>query len=194
MRKNRRDVKVLETMIKEQNGRGASLPTDLDDDRFYEWNKDGRLTDLTLSGRGLSGTLSLAGLDMLKYLDCSDNQIELLDVSHNPALWYLSCSNNRMGVFDVSANPLLQHLDCDGNQLAVLDVSRNPKLECLYCEDNELESLDVSNNPVLKTLFCSRCRLTQLVTADTPVLSVRVQRLEEREYPAEMEEADYGNE
>lgn len=190
MVKNENDVKILQSIITEQNAKGADMPVNLDD-KAYVWSEEGRLTGLYLSSCNLSGSLSLAGLDALEKLGCYNNQLTNLDISKNPLLKSLSCSGNPLEELDVSRNPdlerigciscqikdldlsnnpLLERLDCENNQLASLNVRSNPKLEFLSCSDNCLDALDVSGNPVLSGLHCDNNRLKELDVSHNPNL------------------------
>lgn len=165
MKKDPEDTRILETMIREQNAKGARLPIDLDD-RRYKWSNNGRLEKLFLMDCGLRGHLSLGGLNALTTMDCingnkkdaqSDycNHLESLDVSGCPMLDTLYCTGNDIKILYTGANIRLERLWCSGNQLTSLDVSSNPALKILYCLGNQLTELDVSSNPVLKVLDCS---------------------------------------
>ena len=150
----------------------------------FTWNAEGRLTELFASEIGLTGSLSLAGLTALEYLECRENQLTALDVSGCTALEYLdcwgnqletltfsdctnlvalNCGMNQLETLDVSDCTNLEVLDCGGNLLGSLDVSSCTKLETLACNDNQLVTLDVSSCTKLETLACSD---NQLVTLD----------------------------
>lgn len=103
------DKSALMALIEGQNAQGAEMPEDLDSER-YVWNEDGRLTGLFLQDCYLRGTLSLNGLDALKKLNCSFNQLEELDTSGCPALKTLWCSANRLKGLDASGHPELKEL------------------------------------------------------------------------------------
>lgn len=111
--KNENDVRILQKIIAEQNGKGATLPVRLDSWRYF-WNKDGRLIGIDWNGCGLKGSLSLAGLDLLKTLDCSGCFLETLDISHNPELKWLNCEGNSLDSLDTRANQL-EYLRCDSD-------------------------------------------------------------------------------
>lgn len=111
------------------------------------------------------GITSLDGIETfkrLRYLDCSGNRLETLDVSANTALTELYCYDNQLTKLDISENTELRELACYNNQLTALDVSKNAKLEYLMCEENRLTALDVSSNPALVYLVCYTNQLTTL--------------------------------
>ena len=134
--KNPGDVSALEKIIKEQNSKGAKLPTDLnakctlcyddDGDEFfedagYQWDENGRLIGIGWRGCSMSGSLDLSELTALTKLDCSWNQLSNLDVSKNTALTHLDCNSNQLSSLDVSGATALTYLDCRINQLSSLD-------------------------------------------------------------------------
>src|SRR5574344_764902 len=104
----------------------------------------------------------IANFPNLDTLDCSGNELAVLDVSKNTKLTYLACYDNQLTLLDVSKNTKLTYLDCHNNQLASLDVSKNTELTVLYCAYDQLTSLDVSANTSLTTLFCYHNRFTSL--------------------------------
>ena len=98
----------------------------------------------------------------LTHLDCNNNDLTSLDVSHNTALRTLYCGDNQLTSLDVSHNTALQSLLCTVNQLTSLDVSNNPYLTYLYCRNNQLTSLYVGSCPDLVELNCNDNQLTSL--------------------------------
>jgi len=82
----------------------------------------------------------------LEYVSCHDNDIlSTIKVKGADALKYLNCSNNNLNELDVSENPLLENLYCQDNQLSGLDLSLNSNLAFLKCNDNALEYLNLKN-------------------------------------------------
>ncbi len=80
----------------------------------------------------------------LKRLDCSDNEIQKIDLSNNPNLSFLNCSNNKLTELNISNTPLLRSLNCDYNKLNKLVLGNKPELKDLYCSSNELNTIDIS--------------------------------------------------
>lgn len=139
---------------------------------------------------------SLAGIEYFKALeklDCTENELEALDISKNTKLKELYCYFNQLTTLDVSANKKLEHLDCGYNpMLTSLNVSDNPQLITLFCEysnivsikplnspellgircyENELEELDISNNLKLQKLNCWENNLTSLDVSNNKKLT-----------------------
>ena len=95
---------------------------------------------------------SLQGIEYftaLQQLDCRDNQLTSLDLSHNTSLTWLRCENNCLTSLVLGENSALTQLICDSNQLTELDVSGAPLLETLSCCDNRIAELDIRNCPNL---------------------------------------------
>lgn len=139
---------------------------------------------------------SLTGIEYFKELeklDCTENELEALDVSKNTKLKELYCCFNQLTTLDVSANKELEILDCGYIWcLADLNISDNPKLKELYCDysaltslkplncpelvsiicqENELEELDISNNLKLEELTCWKNNLTSLDVSNNKKLT-----------------------
>lgn len=147
----------------------------------FDRNRDNKLDESEISTVKeiyvrYCGIASLKGIEYfvnLEKLNCSDNVLTFLDISHNPALVKLSCSSRwegKLTKLDVSRNPALKELDCHNNRLASLDVSHNLALEKLYCNNNRLTDLDVSHNSALKELYCRDNKLIVLSVFRKPKL------------------------
>ena len=127
----------------------------------FTW-QNGRVTEMRVNGRGLTGTLDVSALTALISLSCWNNQLTALDVSQNTALQGLYCYLNQLTALDVSGCTALTSLSCSRNQLTVLDVSGCTALTGLSCNNNQLTALDVSQNTALQTLQCYLNQLTAL--------------------------------
>ncbi len=128
------------------------------------------LSTLKCNSNGLT-SLNVSGNEQLSHLQCNDNQLTTLDVSRNAALRALECDNNQLTSLDVSKNAALRALACRKNQLTSLDVSGNEALMSLYCDNNQLTSLDVSGKIGLNSLSCYDNRLTSLDVSGCPSLT-----------------------
>lgn len=81
-------------------------------------DKDGNLSNetcknvksLLLQNKGLTSLQGIEYFPNLEMLECSDNALTTLDVSHNPTLRILDCRNNKLTALDVSACPLLMEI------------------------------------------------------------------------------------
>ena len=185
--KNADDVAALQKLVAQQNGKGARIPLDLDNENgaysWYSWNEEGRLVELDWRYKGIQGAISFNELPELKKINCYDNritdlnidqntklesltcvcnQIKKLDVSNNKNLVKLSCSGNCLEEIDVSNNKELKDFDFSNNKVSKIDLSNNEKLTSIWCYYNQLKSLDLKNNTNLGALNCSSNELRTL--------------------------------
>ncbi len=137
-----------------------------------------KLTQLDCSTNHLT-TLGLSGMNDLKIIYCSYNDLSSLVIAPNteklycrsneleelalaPTLTYLDCGDNKFMRFSPQGAPLLQVLRCDGNTFTSLDVRGLGALEELYCGNGNLTSLDLSGHSRLHSLDCSHSHLSSL--------------------------------
>ena len=131
-------------------------------------------TEIQLTeAQSFTGTISCTSLNIsdltgietftaLTNLDCYDNQLTSLDVTHNTALTTLYLDNNLITSIDVSHNVALAKLGFGNNQLTSIDLTQNTALTKLICNKNQLTSLDLTNNSALTSLGCYQNQLTSL--------------------------------
>ncbi|MFC2090926.1 T9SS type A sorting domain-containing protein [Bacteroidota bacterium] len=109
----------------------------------------------------------------LDSLDCSDNEVSILDLTNCTELTFLDCHDNELTVLDISACRKLVTLYCYDNQLTVLNVSGNTKLEVLLCAFNQIKELALTKNTEMIYLSCS---FNQLDSLDV-TKNIKIQRL-----------------
>jgi len=147
----------------ENNGMGNGIA--YDDSVFTSAINTVTFLDVSMGAGTAVGIFDLTGIEdfiALTYLNCSYNQLTILDVSQNTALTYLSCYTNQLTSLNVSTNTALTTLSCGSNNLTSFDVSQNTSLTQLWCSVNQLTSLEVSNNTALTDLRCGSNLLTIL--------------------------------
>nr|MBQ6241610.1 immunoglobulin domain-containing protein [Lachnospiraceae bacterium] len=74
---------------------------------------------------------SLKGVEYftnITFLQCNNNSLEELDVSHNPYLRALYIDNNDLSELDLTQNAALKFLSCYGNNISRLDLRGCPNL------------------------------------------------------------------
>ena len=120
------------------------------------------ITDLDIASRNITDLTGIEDFISLTNLDCSDNQITLLNISQNTNLIELYCSANQLINLDVTSLSNLVRLWCFSNQLSNLNVSQNPGLISLRCENNLLTNLDTTNNSILNVLVCEQNLITTI--------------------------------
>lgn len=101
------------------------------------------LTQLSVSNMGIVNMKGIEFFIELKTLECSNNQLESLDVSKNTALTTLKCYENQLTSLDLSKNTSLTRLFCSVNHLTSLDVSHNIALKDIYCHRNKIKGVNM---------------------------------------------------
>lgn len=104
--------------------------------------------------KNISNLTGIEAFTEITSLDCSYNQLSILDVSYNITLTNLYCYNNQLVTLDLSNNTALTSVACQFNQLSELDLSNNTALTNVFCQFNQLSALDLSNNTLLTNLSC----------------------------------------
>lgn len=101
-------------------------------------------------------------------LDCSEDQLVGLDLTHAKSLKKLWCFKNKIKTLDVSTHPDLLWLNCYENSLQTLTLGGNDRLQRLYCYENELTALDLSKAKNLRKVSCAK---NQISAIDISMLS-----------------------
>ncbi len=126
---------------------------------FRNWILDGK----NINGAGADGILTEEELASVTQIDVSMRGIQnLKGIELFGALKELNCSNNQLSELDVSHNTELERLYCSYNNLQQLSLENNTNLISLSSSFNRISSLDVSNKPRLKTLNSQMNPMTQL--------------------------------
>ena len=80
-----------------------------------------------------------------KCLDIKDIDVSHMDIHYLngiewlPNIKYLYCSYNLLEEIDISKNTLLEHINCSYNHLETIDASNCTHLDSLYCDHNNME-------------------------------------------------------
>ena len=74
------------------------------------------------------------------------------DLSNNPLLKTLDCSKNQLTLLQLEGNPNVEDINCNENQLSSLTIKDYTSLTRVSCEKNKISSLDISNNNALLEL------------------------------------------
>ena len=94
----------------------------------------------------LDNYVATASIDTVTILNVSSKNIaDLTGIEDFTALLELNCSENQLSELDVSHNTYLSTLDCSDNYLTSLNLSQNTALTLLRCYNNQLSTLDVKN-------------------------------------------------
>ncbi len=106
--------------------------------------------------------LNIDGLTKLTKLHCGSNKLINLDLSNLTKLGELDCSFNDLTTLNISSLTDITILNYSGNKLPNLDISKLTKLISLNCNSNKISSLDISKLTNLTTLSCGFNSLTTL--------------------------------
>lgn len=129
-----------------------------DDEVFTDAMKQ-KLVDYTdvLNVRGLE-IVNLKGLEFftgITELDCSHNNLQLLDLAVVKQLKRLNASYNNLMEITFAPVNVLEQIDCSNNSLAMLDLAGFTNMLYLDCSNNRIGILNVAGLNQLKTLDCS---------------------------------------
>lgn len=154
-------------------------------------------TEINCPNLGIRYLIGVEHFTNLETLDCSGNDLRLLNLTKNTKLVTIDCSGN------TSLNPLkvedcteVVTLDCNGcptEQLSTAQMSRLTTLRCgggrftsidlnaaksslrrMECDGGSLTSLDVSPHRQLQYLECKALPLNSLAVGNKPVLDTLV--------------------
>lgn len=104
-------------------------------------------------------------------LDCSEDKLVGLDLTHAKSLKKLWCFKNKITTLDVSMHPNLLWLHCYENSLQTLTLGDNEQLQRLYCYDNALTALDLSKAKNLRKVSCAKNQITAIDIRDLDLLN-----------------------
>ena len=166
----------------------------------FDVNGDGEIsyaealivTEMRCGGLSISSLLGIEFFKNIRQLNCSNNQLSILDLSNNTLLTDLSCGDNQLVSLVLNNNGELKRVSCYNNKLASINIPNNTKLLTLLCGNNELRTmnvkaftelnqfecnnnklegtLDLSNNPSISILNCENNSLTGLIIGNNPKL------------------------
>ena len=145
----------------------------------------GPTTSFTVNGSGTTSlksincsnsqlnSLNLNGINNLASLNCSNSKLTSLDLSGLPDLTFLDFSRNKITTIDLSNVPNLKHLDCNNSLLGSLNLTGLSNLEYLDCSNhastgiigNQITSLDIAGLTKLKYLDCSNYQFNGILGA-----------------------------
>ena len=140
------------------------------------------LTDLDVSGQGITSLKGIYCLTALKSINCSNNNFSANQITvEHPSLTVLDCSNCQLK-WILSSAPLTT-LYCENNNLNNLAISNKDGLKTLKCGNNaftslylsdytSLTTLDCSNNTKLNRLDCDNLSLTSLNASGCSQLTI----------------------
>lgn len=100
-------------------------------------------------------SLNVSNLINLEYLDCSNNQIEILDFEASINVSEIHCANNELKNITMNNLTKLNYLDCGNNQIEKLDFEGVMNVSYIICNNNKLKKIAANNLSKLYELNCS---------------------------------------
>lgn len=126
------------------------------------------IEDLDISYQELSGTLNLEHFTNLKILNCSNNELESVEINDSKKLDFIDCSNNRLEWLDLKGLIYIEIIDCSNNQIMELDLSDCNCLRQLTANNNDLKFL---NLPIINELVSINLENNLLCNFDWKILN-----------------------
>jgi Leucine-rich repeat (LRR) protein len=108
------------------------------------------LTNLDVSGYGISDLTGIEDFSALTDLNVSNNALTELDISSNINLLSLNCSANLLTDLELTNNTELTSLNCSSNAISSLDLSASTNLSDLNISDNTFTTFLPSEVPSLQ--------------------------------------------
>ncbi|WP_027420445.1 T9SS type A sorting domain-containing protein [Crocinitomix catalasitica] len=153
------------TFVPDDNFEQALIDLGLDDelDDYVLTSNIDTLTALFISRKAITSLEGIEDFIYLEILDCSENNLNLIDLSANLNLINFSCSNNTINRIEIGINENLKIMNCSANELTTFDITGCPELQVLICDNNLITSLDLTINTELIILKCNNNNLTNLI-------------------------------
>ncbi len=125
---------------------------------------------LNVSNASIQNMNGIQFFSRISSLNCSNNDMTLLDISNNLSLNRLDCSNNQLLELNLSNLYNITFIDVHNNLLPSLNVLSCIDLATLVCHHNKIERLDLSTTTELVKLDCSFNNLSVLELTKTRIL------------------------
>lgn len=105
-------------------------------------------------------SLDFKDLKNLRYLDCPNNKINILNLVECPKLEFLNCSDSEVYILNLSSQSYIKYLDYSHNEdITKVDIKNTQELKYLSCSDGCL---------ILSNLFRKRLCLKYLSISNIP--------------------------
>ena len=118
------------------------------------------ITHLDVSNQNISNLSGIENFSNLKYLNCSNNNLDSLNINQNNQIKKLDCSTNNLNTLNINNLSNLDVLDCSFNNITSINLLQNIELDSLECSRNKISTLEVNTN--LGYLYCGDNDLTSL--------------------------------
>ena len=135
---NAQTIPIIDSIFEQQL---INLGHDVLHDGYVWIDSISSIDTLIITGHPFFEIDSLDGIEHfsnLQYLDCSNNNIDSLNLNQNTNLKHLNCSSNSIQTLIIDSLYALTVLDCSFNVLSGINLSGNPGLTKLECFENDL--------------------------------------------------------
>ena len=110
---------------------------------------------LDIKSLAISDLTGIEYFTSLRYLDCSQNELEALNIENNLQLEILLADENQISQIDLSQNTLLKKVYLISNNLSEINLQFNTLIEDARFSKNNLQNIDVSGLTHLEYLLVS---------------------------------------
>ena len=154
-------VPISEIYFPDETFRTWVQEQDKDDDGNLSLAECRIVTSCNIASKGIRSIEGIEYFYALEDLDCSNNEIEKIDISKNIDLVCVDVSDNQLKSLSVFQNEKLEVLDCSNNQLKSLNLHWNEYLKSINCSYNLITSLTLYHS--LEFLDCSNNQLKEII-------------------------------
>lgn len=147
-------IPIDEAHFPDENFRNYLLAQDYGQDALLMPDEIQGITGLILNSKNIADLTGIEYFTQLLALQCYNNQIDSLDLSHNTLLTYLDAQGNDMSYLNINNCDSLGYIDASRNNLTEIDLSGKPKLWYANVYANQLTTLDLTGDDALQYLVC----------------------------------------
>ena len=160
---------VNENVVDNDGNNSGESDADLNNDGEIQVSEAEAVLGLVVGFSDISSLEGIKSFTNLIWLNCRNNNLIELDITHNTSLLRLfSQSNSISGAFNTSQNIVLAGITVHNNSISSLDLSNNPNLEVLGCGDNLITEIDLSQNPYMHSLYCANNQISEIDISNNP--------------------------
>jgi Leucine-rich repeat (LRR) protein len=146
-----------------QNLNGDYVAIDSNNNSQIEVSEALAIGNLNIQEAGINNINEISNFTNLIGLNCSNNNLQNLNISSNSQLTNLNCSNNAIQFLNLSNATLLEVLDCSFNSITTINLNSCASLIQLNCSNNNLTAINNLTAAVqLVTFNCNNNQLSQL--------------------------------
>ncbi|CAG8774203.1 22317_t:CDS:2, partial [Racocetra persica] len=138
------DIKILPTteLLDAENFNEEEKKKKGNAQKFLEEKFSDKSTKIIdLSNEEINGSLDLKDYPNLQLFECSNNEIDRLNIENCPKLKEIYAYSNRLKELKINDFTKLEKLNCGFNKLEKLEIENCPELRYLYCNENNLKEL-----------------------------------------------------